>query len=123
MSDATSGNFAAESVIACGQSTLPSIESCTVGPPDAAHTLYVTGDSTSLVYAEALAPIVRAMPGWRMVIRSGFGCPFSSAVYQTDEDEQGGCGNHNETVVQEIARIRPDVLVVTNDTIQNARDV
>ena len=32
MSDATSGNFAAESVIACGQSTLPSIESCTVGP-------------------------------------------------------------------------------------------
>ena len=115
MSAATSGDFAAPAVIACGQSALPPIGSCTIGPADAAHTLYVTGDSTSTVYAEAFAPIVEAMAHWRMVIRSGFGCPFSSVVYRTVEDAQGGCGNHNETVVREIGRLRPDVLVVTNE--------
>jgi peptidoglycan/LPS O-acetylase OafA/YrhL len=115
MTDATSGNFAAHSVIACGQSALAPIGSCTIGPADAEHTLYVTGDSTSTVYAEALTPIVEALPHWRLVIRSGFGCPFSSAVFQEVDGAQLGCGNHNETVVQEIERIHPDVLVVTNE--------
>lgn len=115
MSAATSGDFAAPAVVGCGQSALAPLASCTIGPAGAAHTLYVTGDSTSLVYAEAFARIIAAMPRWRLVIRSGFGCPFSSVVYRTVQDEQGGCGNHNETVVQEIERLRPDVLVVTNE--------
>lgn len=115
MADATSGDFAARSLLECGQSTLVPIGTCTIGPAHARHTLYVTGDSTSLVYAEALMPIIAAKPQWHMVIRSGFGCPFSAAVYRQVEDTQSGCSNHNETVVQEVDRLRPDLLVVTNE--------
>ncbi len=55
------------------------------------------------------------MPGWRLIIRSGFGCPFSAAAYQQVDGTQGACSSHNDTVVQEIGRLRPDVLIVTNE--------
>lgn len=115
MTDATSGNFASAAVIACGRNSLPPIRSCTVGPAHAPHTIYVTGDSTSAVYAEALTSIVETMPHWRLVIRSGFGCPFSAGHYQEVEGAQSGCGSHNDTVVREIEQLRPDVLVVTDE--------
>ena len=115
MDDATSGDFASVHIIACGQDALAPLASCTIGPRNATHTIYVTGDSTSAVYAEAFISMVDAMPGWRLIIRSGFGCPFSSAVYQQVDDAHGACGSHNDTVVQEIDRLRPDVLIVTNE--------
>ncbi len=115
MDDATSGDFASGRIIACGQDALAPLASCTVGPRHATHTIYVTGDSTSAVYAEAFSPIVESMPDWRLIIRSGFGCPFSAAVYQQVDGAQGACSSHNDTVVREIERLRPDVLVVTNE--------
>jgi peptidoglycan/LPS O-acetylase OafA/YrhL len=115
MDDATSGDFASERIIACGQDALAPLTSCTIGPRNARHTIYVAGDSTSAVYAEAFSSMVESMPGWRLIIRSGFGCPFSAAVYQQPDDAQGACGSHNDTVVQEINSLRPDVLIVTNE--------
>jgi peptidoglycan/LPS O-acetylase OafA/YrhL len=115
MDDATTGDFASRRIIACGRDALAPLSSCTIGPRSATHTIYVTGDSTSAVYAEAFTSMVESMPGWRLIIRSGFGCPFSSAVYQQVDDAQGACGSHNDTVVQEIHRLRPDVLIVTNE--------
>jgi peptidoglycan/LPS O-acetylase OafA/YrhL len=115
MADATSGDFASRRIIACGQDALAPVASCTIGPRNARHTIYVTGDSTSAVYAEAFTSMVESMPGWRLIVRSGFGCPFSSAVYQQLDDAQGACGSHNDTVLQEIGRLRPDVLIVTNE--------
>ncbi len=115
MVDATSGNFASERIIACGQDELAPLTSCTIGPRHAAHTLYVTGDSTSAVYAEAFTSMLTSMPGWRLVIRSAFGCPFSSVAYDEVDGAQSACSSHNETVVREINRLRPNVLVVTNE--------
>jgi hypothetical protein len=115
MDAATSGDFASQRIIACGQDALAPLASCTIGPRNARHTIYITGDSTSAVYAEAFSSMLESMPGWRLIIRSGFGCPFSSAVYQQVDGAQGACSSHNDTVVQEIDRLRPDVLVVTNE--------
>ena len=58
MVDATSGNFASERIIACGQDALAPLASCTIGPRNARTRSMSPGDSTSAVYAEAFTSMV-----------------------------------------------------------------
>jgi hypothetical protein len=109
------GPTAAADVSRCSVIALSPAAACSFGPPDAPHTLYLLGDSTAMVYAQAFEAMLPALPGWRIRYAGAFGCRFSAATFRTSTPKvEAGCAAHNAAVISEIQRARPDVVVVTN---------
>jgi peptidoglycan/LPS O-acetylase OafA/YrhL len=116
MDSVIAGPQATPRFVTCSRITLLPAARCTWGDPHARHLIYLTGDSTAMVYAEALAAIVEHTPGWRLRVASAYGCRFSAGHYVSDlPSVQAACPAHGAAVVADIARTRPDVLVVSNN--------
>lgn len=114
MDEVIAGPQATAQFVACSRTDLLPVASCTWGEPDARHLIYLTGDSTAMVYAEVLAAVVEHTPGWRLRVAPAYGCRFSDAQYASDLLGPGVCAAHNDAVVAEIQQLRPDAVVVSN---------
>ena len=100
---------------ACASVQLPPSKWCTFGDPAAPHTLYVVGDSTAVGYAEAYREIVDHSPGWKLRIAAGLGCSFDDIVIaNVDPWIVENCARHNSEVLEDIARTRPTLVVITD---------
>lgn len=102
----------------CADGPLLPPDQCTWGntAADAAHTLYLVGDSTSAALFGAFTTLIAAHPDWKMVFRSGAGCPFSAT--QINEGDANvhleDCPSRNDGVVAEINQVHPAVMVFTS---------
>ena len=115
MDDVIAGPQALHPFVFCSLVQLPGASSCTWGDPKAPHVIYLVGDSTAMVYAEALADIVAKTPGWRLRVASAYGCHFATVVFQNPQTAvQNQCQNHTDDVTREIEQTKPDVLIVSH---------
>ncbi|WKN47158.1 acyltransferase family protein [Nocardioides sp. Arc9.136] len=103
----------------CGQIEMAPTDECLAGDPDARRTIVVAGDSTSMVYGEAFESIVQDdLDGWRMRFAGTYGCAFSPVVYDNaDSRLEAGCAEHTADVVAEVKKLRPELLIVTNQAV------
>ena len=109
------GPTATAKAFQCARLQLGSASACTWGDSSAAHTIYLVGDSTSMVYAQALGAMAEQLTGWKLRFAGAAGCRFLSVQFQEDTaSNPSGCAAHNQAVVADIKHVRPDVLVVTN---------
>ncbi|MCP1501280.1 peptidoglycan/LPS O-acetylase OafA/YrhL [Curtobacterium herbarum] len=98
----------------CSDTEKPlSIEACTFGPRDAAHTMMLVGDSTAAHELDALIEIVES-PGseWKLVGRAGFACSFMDTEIRSELLD--ACRSYKQVTLDTIAATHPDLLVVTN---------
>ena len=110
-----SGPTSTAKAFQCARLQLGAAGDCTWGAPNAAHTMYLVGDSTSMVYAQALGAMAEQLPGWKLRFAGAAGCRFLSVQYQEDAaSNPAGCATHNDAVVADIKQVQPDILAVTN---------
>jgi peptidoglycan/LPS O-acetylase OafA/YrhL len=89
-----------------------SAAACTFGPEDG-RLAVVVGDSTAAFMMPALKAIAEADDSnWRVLDRARFACPFTSLDVTFAPDP--GCAAHRQQVVDEIARLEPDLVIVMN---------
>ena len=104
----------------CGLNT-DDDERCTFGDADAKKVMYLLGDSTSIAYADTFVQLVNTDPRWKkwQIRAAGVaGCPFADVVLndvvEGEADRAEDCLALQNAIVDEINRVRPDVVVLTN---------
>ncbi|MBF4480163.1 acyltransferase family protein [Rhodococcus rhodochrous] len=103
-------------VSACSRVNRVPLSECVWGDPAAPRTLALVGDSTALGYAETFKRIVADSNGqWKMVLLSLTGCRFiEQNVKAPNADIQAACPERKTETVEELNRLRPDLVVMTN---------
>ncbi|MFE6306790.1 acyltransferase family protein [Nocardiopsis sp. NPDC057823] len=89
---------------------------CVYGPEDADRTVAVVGDSHSAQWVPALMGLGEER-GWRLVLYTKSSCAFTDTMTKGPE---GGpyesCQEWNRAVVEELAELRPDLVVTSSST-------
>ncbi|MEU0491704.1 acyltransferase family protein [Nocardiopsis sp. NPDC006139] len=89
---------------------------CVYGPEDADRTVAVVGDSHSAQWVPALMGLGEER-GWRLVLYTKSSCAFTDTMTKGPE---GGpyesCQEWNRAVVEELADLRPDLVVTSSST-------
>ena len=83
--------------------------SCTLGNPDGARTMVITGDSHAAQWVPALERIAHAN-GWRLVTFTKSACAFSRVEVRLRNEPYASCMEWRENVIAEIKALRPDVV-------------
>ncbi|WP_344118922.1 acyltransferase family protein [Kocuria aegyptia] len=97
----------------CQQSTSdPEPVSCAYGDLEAPNVIALIGDSKAVQWLSALDEFGRAN-GFRIVTYAKSACPFVEAEVLLDGDEYPSCERWNESVIEELAVLRPDVVVTS----------
>ena len=86
---------------------------CAYGPEEARATVVITGDSHSLNWFPALERPAEER-GWRLVVLSKSACAFTGVLVSRDGEPYDECLKWNRAVVDEIARIEPDLLFTSS---------
>jgi len=88
--------------------------SCTFGPKEANHTLVLFGDSVLAQWFPAFAQIYLSRPNWRVVVLTKSACPASdvSFYYARIKSQYTVCDEWRENALNEIVKLRPDVVVM-----------
>ena len=100
----------------CPRLGLLPIGECTWGNPDAAHTMYMIGDSTSGAYFAGIVGMIEKLPDWKVRVASGSGCGFGATKLNdaVGNWKASDCLPRNDQVVAEVNQVKPDVIVLTN---------
>src|SRR5690625_4588946 len=86
------------------------VEVCEYGDPDGDVVVAVVGDSKVYQWQSALDTI-GAEQGWRLVYYVKSACPFADALPVAEGAVNDSCLEWNDTVLAEVAELRPDVVV------------
>lgn len=88
--------------------------SCIFGPKEASHTLVLFGDSVLAQWFPAFAQIYFSRPNWRIVVLTKSSCPASevSFYYARIKSRYTVCDEWRENALNEIVKLRPDVVVM-----------
>jgi peptidoglycan/LPS O-acetylase OafA/YrhL len=103
-------------VTACGATTHPGMDDCTWGAPDAATSVAIVGDSTAMAYVAMMRALADSSNGRMKVTSLGmFGCPFVDIQTSNSVAEvKKACPEHKVRSIENIATLKPDVLLITN---------
>jgi peptidoglycan/LPS O-acetylase OafA/YrhL len=86
--------------------------SCTYGDPNGSVTVVLFGDSHAAEWMPAMDQVAR-QNGWRLIVHTKKACP--SAEIPTEKDpERTDCVPWREAVIQQIAQLRPDLVVMSS---------
>jgi peptidoglycan/LPS O-acetylase OafA/YrhL len=90
------------------------VHSCTFGPKEAKHTLVLFGDSVLAQWFPAFAQIYLSRPNWHIVVLTKSACPASdvSFYYAQIKSRYTVCDEWRENTLNEIVKLRPDVVVM-----------
>jgi hypothetical protein len=96
------------------QLTATSVSRCEYGNPAAAHTVVLFGDSHADQWTPALRDLAVAA-GWRFVTLTRVGCPLADYLVYVDQLKRNytECSKWRADRFKELARIRPDLVVVS----------
>ena len=107
-----------------GPTVAPNIEACSngvnadcwFGAENAPHTVVLTGDSIAMSYLAPMIAFANASGGqWKVLSQAAMSCPFISvAVQSVDEAIAESCPARKQHVVDNINRIRPDMVLISN---------
>jgi peptidoglycan/LPS O-acetylase OafA/YrhL len=112
MEESVGAAQAPDDLLECGTMTTVDVDRCSFGPPDAARTLVVVGDSMSMTWVTTLRT---ALPDWRVVSMGGFGCTFTDRLIGNSVPElEKACPARKDDAVRVIGQLRPDLVVVSN---------
>jgi len=88
---------------------------CTFGPPLAQRVVALVGDSHAAQWLPALQEIFRERTDWRIVTFTKSACAFNTVTVTIGK--QGlpyeSCVGWNQAVMAELARLQPDVIVMS----------
>lgn len=113
VSDVIAGYTPDPQISVCGNPVHPSVADCTWGEPGAPLSVALVGDATSMGYVPAFRALAEQSEGQLKATALGvYGCPF--ADLDVDPGDGTDCVTRTAEVVQELAALKPDVLVVTN---------
>ncbi len=104
----------------CGSVDLGRPQDCTFGSRSATRTAYLIGDSTSVTYDRAFLTLAGQLPGWRFRAAGAIGCAFTATVLTTAGHLPAGCAEHNDALIAEIKRTKPDLVIVTDSYISRS---
>ncbi len=97
----------------CQQSTSdPEPISCEYGDLEAPDVIALVGDSKAVQWLSALDEFGHEN-GFRIVTYAKSSCPFVEAGVLLDGEEYPSCERWNESVIEELAALRPDVVVTS----------
>ena len=91
---------------------------CGFGPADAKHTVVLLGDSALAQWLPAVQEIFLRRSGWRVVVVTKSACPASRVSYYYDRIKARFdiCDRWRDDAVDQIARIRPDLVIMGSRT-------
>ncbi len=107
----------------CGGADYPGVAACTWGEQSASVSIAIVGDHTAVSYVPAFRELVDRSNGALRVTSLGmYGCPFLDVRIEIGVPElQEACPSRIELDMQEIAALKPQVLVITNDYVLPTR--
>lgn len=113
MNSVINGPEAADDIAHCAREPA---SDCWYGAETAPHTVILAGDSIGMTYVAPLRAFVDASGGqWRLLDQSFIGCPFVGIEVKVDDVTIGSqCPAHKQHVIDNINRIRPDVVLISN---------
>nr|WP_272942861.1 acyltransferase family protein [Mycolicibacterium phlei] len=96
---------------ACGRG-----ETCWFGEDSAPQTIVLVGDSIAVSYLSNLRAFVDSSSGrWKLFNQAVIGCPFISvAVRNRGEEAATECEESNQSAIDSINHLRPDVVLIAN---------
>lgn len=86
---------------------------CEFGVSDSNLTVAVVGDSKIQQWAPAIAQIAK-QSGWRMIMSTKSGCPFTAATVRGTDGEYESCNDWNARAIDDLLALAPDVVVTTS---------
>lgn len=107
-----SGPKADLSVEGCGRR----IDECWFGAESAPRTMVLLGDSIAMSYLAPLRDFAEQSGGqWKLLNQSSIGCPFANVeVASADEVIGEACPVRNESAIDTVNALRPDVVIIVN---------
>ncbi|WP_186322065.1 acyltransferase family protein [Curtobacterium pusillum] len=102
----------------CGSAEWLDAEECTIGSPDAPKTAVLAGDSIAQAYTPALATLF-GTGEWKLRMVSMYACPFVALELGDQPNRIDSCAERKKLEVQEVKRLKPDVLIIANTYIRN----
>ena len=89
------------------------IERCVYGPKDATKDLALIGDSVAISWLPALRQAAERS-GWRIQVLTRRQCPNPALPPGATTAVSESCANHQQWVAEQVLRLRPDLLVLSN---------
>ena len=99
----------------CDNVNPENVARCAYGPPDAERTAALVGDSMAISWLPALREVLEPR-GWRIQVLTRNQCPAVDVLLYRDRPEVPyvECAEHREWVVEQVAELEPDLVLVSS---------